>query len=882
MQIPLSTGDPAALAEVGGKAASLIRLRQADFNVPDGFVLCTTFFAPWIRAVESSPAWQSVLAALGDIRSTHPTRDERERLERTCGQAKDFAASLPLGSEQQAALDQARARLGGGSYAVRSSSPEEDLAGASFAGLYETVLNVAPDGLLPAVRECFRSCLDARVLLYKREMGFDDPSPAIAVIVQRQVASETAGVAFSLNPGTNDFDEVLINASWGLGEALVSGEISPDAIVVDKLAGTIIERRRGDKGGVRPDEDCLDAARVEELTATVTRIETLYGEPVDVEWATDGDTVHVLQARPITTYVPLAEGLQTEPGARRNLYFDRSLADGLTMSGAMSPLTMDTIEHPARYLFALIGNQDPEDFDLADAGIFVSGGRLYANLSIFLHMARPETYASLMESVNTTLGDILGAVDLEQYKTATRPDFLRIRALVRHFPRVLWLLRSVLWEALQPVLNARRFDRRYDALLGDYDVWVNRPIDFSQPFLDQVLEELWKFWEVTEKTTLPAVLALILAMNRIKSFNQPPTPEKAALLDAVRRGYTEDIVVQMGLQMFDLSRLLREADLADIDGLAERLADRTLPGEFLSLWDEFIARYGCRGPLEMELANPRYADEPRLALRQIATIGATGARVNPHETQRELVEARERAFETLQDTLPRRKARGLRKAYADLLRHSRSREMVKHHILQVFQRIRTRALHHADDLVRAGRLEHRDQVFDLAYREIDRAMEDPRFDVQAAAIARGALYHRLKARVKHFPMAIDSRGRIPRPDFDDADGTIAGTAVSPGIARGPVKILNDPFEKDVAPGDVLVAVTTDPGWTPLFINAAAVLLEIGGELQHGALVAREYGKPCVVGVTAITARLRDGQLVEVNGDVGRVQILSEAEGDSRH
>ena len=202
--------------------------------------------------------------------------------------------------------------------------------------------------------------------------------------------------------------------------------------------------------------------------------------------------------------------------------------------------------------------------------------------------------------------------------------------------------------------------------------------------------------------------------------------------------------------------------------------------------------------------------------------------------------------------------------------------MVKHHILQVFQRIRTRALHHADDLVRAGRLEHRDQVFDLTYGEIDRAMEDPAFDVRAAAIARGALYHRLNARVKHFPMAIDSRGRIPRPDFDDADGVIAGTAVSPGIARGPVKVLNDPFEKDVAPGDVLVAVTTDPGWTPLFINAAAVLLEIGGELQHGALVAREYGKPCVVGVPAITARLRDGQMVEVNGDVGRVQILSEA------
>ena len=876
MQVSLSALDAPVLAEVGGKAASLIRLRQADFNVPDGVVLSAAFFAPWIRAVESSPAWQSVMAAVGRIGGAHPTLDERERLERSCAEAKDFANNLTLDSQQRAALDGAVIGTAAELFAVRSSSPEEDLAGASFAGLYETVLNVSPDALPTAVRDCFQSCLDARVLLYKREMHVDALSPAIAVIIQRQIASEIAGVAFSLNPLTNDFDEALINASWGLGEALVSGDISPDAIVVDKVAGTVIENRRGDKGGVRADEDCLNAAQIEELTATVTRIEALYDEPVDVEWAIHDATLHVLQARPITTYVPLAKEIQTQPGARRNLYFDRALSDGLTLSGAISPLTMDTIERPMRQIVAIVANRDPAEFDVAEAGILISGGRLYANLSMYLHLASSGAYAKLMMSINTTLADMVSSTDLEQYRTESRPDFLRVRSLVWHLPRILWISRSVVWAGLKPMLGAKRFRLRYDALLHDYDEWVSRPMDYVEPFTEQVAEEFLKFWGVTLATTYPALMFFMIADAKIKNFNKPQSPERAALVDAICRGYPDDIVVQMGLMMFDLSRLLADEDLADIGALEERLKNRTLPGDFMRLWDEFIARFGCRGPLEMELANPKYGEEPGLALQQIAAIGASGGEFNPRDMQKELIDARERAFETLKGQLGRRKARGLEKHYANLLRYNKSREMIKHHLLQFFQRIRTRALHHGDALVQAGRLHHRDQVFDLSLDEIERANEDPTFDVHAAAVERGALYHKQKARVKHFPMAIDSRGRIPRHDRKATDGYITGAAVSPGIVRGPIKVLNDPFEKDIAPGDVLVAVTTDPGWTPLFINAAAILLEIGGELQHGALVAREYGKPCVVGIPNITAQFRDGQLVEVDGDSGSVRILSEA------
>ena len=196
--------------------------------------------------------------------------------------------------------------------------------------------------------------------------------------------------------------------------------------------------------------------------------------------------------------------------------------------------------------------------------------------------------------------------------------------------------------------------------------------------------------------------------------------------------------------------------------------------------------------------------------------------------------------------------------------------------MQVNERLRSRLLYLADGFIRDDRLDSRSQIFELTMAEIDRGTSEVDFDLRHAAEIRGVPYRKLKAQVRHFPMAIDSRGRIQRPESKLEDGALVGSGVSPGIARGLVKVLNDPFEKEVLPGEVLVAVTTDPGWTPLFINASALLLEIGGELQHGALVAREYGKPCVTGIADVINRLRDGQLVEVDGNAGTVRILEEA------
>ena len=330
----------------------------------------------------------------------------------------------------------------------------------------------------------------------------------------------------------------------------------------------------------------------------------------------------------------------------------------------------------------------------------------------------------------------------------------------------------------------------------------------------------------------------------------------------------------MGIALHRLSTLLPAEAFDDLDTLEGALVARRLPQEFLVAWDGFVERFGCRGPLEMDLAYPKYGDDPRIALRQMPML-ARGGSVNPGQIHERQARARQTAYEELAELLSPKNRRRLERAYHNILDFEPAREMPKHHLTMVNLRIRRRLLALADRWVDGGRLDRREDIFELGFEDIDRAEQDPGLDLRELLASRNRFYHRARALVRHFPHAIDSRGRILRPDRPHEPGELRGLAVSSGRVTGPVKVLHDPFEKAVEPGDILVAHTTDPGWTPLFINAGAVLLEVGGELQHGALVAREYGKPCVAGIVNLTRSLSDGQMVEVDGDAGVVRILSE-------
>jgi pyruvate,water dikinase len=333
------------LAEVGGKGYSLIRMVEAGLPVPPGVVLTTSFFAPWFDEIKASATW-TVLA--------DATPDKWASL---CNELKRFCSALQMTATQRQALEDLRKSLSALGddvlFAVRSSSPEEDLAPASFAGGYETKLGVLGHELEQTLQHCLASTFDERVFLYKREHGFDVLSPRIAVVVQQQIASEVAGVAFSQNPLTNDYDEAVIDANWGLGESVVAGLASPDHFVVDKVSGKLVQKKLGakqlsiwlgrdggtvEREGYRSTDLTLSESQLGELVGVLCRIEEFYGHPTDIEWAYADGRLHVLQARPITTYVPLPPEMVTNPGERRRLYSDAGLSQGLVINEPISPL----------------------------------------------------------------------------------------------------------------------------------------------------------------------------------------------------------------------------------------------------------------------------------------------------------------------------------------------------------------------------------------------------------------------------------------------------------------------------------------------------------------------------------------------------------------
>jgi pyruvate,water dikinase len=278
-----------------------------------------------------------------------------------------------------------------------------------------------------------------------------------------------------------------------------------------------------------------------------------------------------------------------------------------------------------------------------------------------------------------------------------------------------------------------------------------------------------------------------------------------------------------------------------------------------------------RGLGELELANSRYGDDPRLALEQMSYM--VDSDFDPEEMQTKHVIARQQAYEGLLKQASGRRRRTLERVYKIIDLLGPARDTPKYLWVLDNGAVRRRALEEGQMFVKSGRLDVPEDIFWLTLSEIDAANADPSFDLRKVRDAKKSIYRKLD-QVIGFPHIIDSRGRIGQVEkpFDDPN-VLTGLGISRGVAQGRVKVLHTPRSKPIEKGDVLVAYTTDPGWTPLFVNAEAVILEVGGMLQHGGVVAREYGKPCVAGIQGITATLKDGQLVEVDGTTGVVRIL---------
>lgn len=879
----------APLSKVGGKSASLMKLYSTESlaeHVPGGYALSVDFFNPWVDKVMASAVWKDAEPKLLSPGA-----------QTVCEGLKTFAKELPLSPQQGQVLKSVSAAINswpGRLAAVRSSTPEEDGTGLSFAGVFETKLGVTVESLEGAVRECFVSVFDYRVFSYAGAHR-----PAFAATVMEMVDSYKAGVAFSANPLNSDLDEMMVDSSWGLGESVVDGSVVADRFIWNKYEKRLVEKKLGSKvqerrllsnGGVevrsvdeaRQTECSLSEKQLAQLAHLVGLVERTYGMPMDIEWAyTEDGQLRLLQARPITTIHPLDPKMLTEPGKPRVLYYDFNVASEATTT---SPFTHMDLTAYFDICFRSMGFYDapvvPED---PNQLYFNGTTRPYINLSHLFRLpfSDPETLANGMDMVDAYLASIFRGDECskERYKSARLPrecTLYNMFNLLRKFRIGKEIAAGVkcAWDPIatgeQIVLEKVRFTAKLKELKA------RGPKDGLKRHCEEICEAGVLYLHL-QMAAIWHVLRVFKSLDDIRRNGNTEKEREEA--DALCGGFVGDPLIELNGDMYNLARQLPAELWNEYDGrlcdLAERITDNVkgnvqdLPKPFVNSWVDFMDKHGYDGTDQLFVSSPRYHEQPEILLTKLRhNIGDI---MDPRILLQERMEKRQavqKAQEQAAGWCTVRKIRR-RNLYLDRLMWIRNApKLVLSEILAV---IRTAVLDIEAQLIKAGRLDKSGDVFHVTIDEVDQALTDLSMDLRQLLAPRKKLYFRAK-QAKTCPLLIDSRCRILKPNVVESEpGTLVGAALSPGVATGTVRVLTSP-EQHFETGEVIVTVLTDPTWTPLFVCCSAVILQIGGALQHGALCAREYGKPAVSGIDVMN-ELTTGMRVSVDGNTGIIKIL---------
>src|SRR5215211_1385648 len=805
----------------GGKAANLGELVRAGFPVPPGFVITT---AAYDLVVRTNNLQHDIDTAL-----QFGTAQVRAGFEQ---------ATIPPDVEQ--AIGEAYRRIGEGPVAVRSSATAEDLPEAAFAGQQETFLEVSGERLLlDAVRRCWTSLWSDRAVSYREQRGLSRAPVKLAVIVQRMVAADVAGVMFTANPVTGARDETIVEASAGLGEALVGGLVTPDHVVLrnTRHRWKIVQRQQGRRevevrpragGGVEqvaggtasrpslPDAVLLQLAR---MGASIAR---LFGRPQDIEWAWADRTLNVLQSRPITAL--------PEPPARRGR-FEPSRFAGDYLQVRPYPLDMTT-------WLPAVANALPRMLPVG--GLIPSFARMWME----------------HDGVVERLADFPGIRPTPELLLAPA----RIVALARRYDPATWHQDPVLAASLTRVHELESRDLRalsWDQLLDTAREALAMPL--------AIMEIRRRYFP----RGVLALAALGLAL-RILGLSDRFAP----LLSGV-----DNRTLEANRALEALAAEIRtEPALATLfanhhaEQLLTALQREPAGRDFLEQFAGFLDAYGHRetgSPLLV--SEPTWKDSPETVLSILTGMAraepTTRQGPAPRMTARDEVLAH-----------PALRFEPLRVLMLGLITQARRvsalREDTHFALTLPMPVLRRTLLELGHRLADVGILDQADDVFHLRFEELEGidGIWPPPADLAEAL--REASRRRAARRLE---LAGTPVMALP-PLFQQQPGDevlVAGMPGSPGVAEGPVRVVLNPAAfGSLLPGEVLVAPYTNPSWTPLFTRAAAVVVDTGAAMSHAAIVAREYGVPAVMGTGDGTRRLSDGQWVRVDGSRGQVFAAS--------
>jgi pyruvate,water dikinase len=895
---------------VGGKGANLGEMTRAGLPVPPGFCLTADAYREF-----TAPAQAAIATILNSTRLNDP-----EELERASTQLHDLllAQSTPEELTQQIGegyvrLAQALGKSEGTlAVAVRSSATAEDLPDASFAGQQDTYLNVRGEpALLEHIKRCWASLWTARALSYRHKQGYDHEKVALAVVVQAMIESEVAGILFTANPVSQRLDEMVLNASWGLGEAVVSGLVTPDTWII-RRGGEIVEREIAAKeiaveyapnGGThevavppeRQTEPALDDVQVQALAALGDKVAQHYQRPMDIEWGSALGHLYLLQARPITTLGsggndpgsrindPVASsqpGAPADPGSVARAAFADAGEYNRTMfveifPDPLSPAFLSVIaplfHSMLAFTFETLGLTPPRD--IPAVGVFYN--------QPYFHT---EYIEAALAPFSPALRNALVAQFVNPFSKHTRK--LPTEASPAFLSMVTRLLRFM-----------TAFPRQLPGLLAQYRTEIRKletlPLQTlsDTQILSQIRELLYEHASKLLNYDFLMIALIGITYQMLGSVLERYYGEQTEQVRAkLISGVTGNVTMETNKRIWNLAQeakgspvvqaVLRAGQNAQV---RQRLGETGDGRIFLAELDAFLEQYGHR-EIRMDILYPTWGEDPAPVLQFLRGYLDVGDEASPQRGQERLVREREQLAQGVAAHLQRNPVG--RFAVTPLFQwvlkntqvHTRERDTMHFELTRLFPPLRRALLELAARWQAHSVFDTLDDIFFLTLPELEALASSPR-RVQNLVNARRSEFL-ANAQISPPPIlregvAVESSPAQSMPSSENTD-QLRGIAGSPGIVTGVVRIIRGPHDFDkLQRGEILVAPLTNPVWTPLFAIAGGVITQVGGILSHGAIVAREYGIPAVMAVQNALHLLRDGQRVTVDGNKGVVYVQAQ-------
>jgi phosphohistidine swiveling domain-containing protein len=851
---------------VGSKGLRLAQMAQAGLPVPAGFCITTAAY----RLFLSHNGLEAAISA-GDGAAIR---------------AHIATADLPTAVSQ--AILEAYSQLDC-PVAVRSSATAEDSQDASFAGQYDSFLNVnGADEVLARVRDCWAGLWSERALVYMREQGLDSLQADMGVVVQRQGQVQAAGVLFTLNPLTGREEEMVVEAAWGLGEAVVSGRVTPDRYVVNVPARQVLTRDianqsvvliAGDNGGVREeslapeqqDQPVLNDEQLFELAQLGCQIQAIYGYPQDIEWALLDGSFALLQTRPLTSF-------SFDPGLGQ--WTSANYRE--VLPGFASPLAMSlSLEHD-------YGRALSEFFRAIKMGSAPPGtvwgrpffGRAYWNVGI------TKQFAALVPGFKERVFDqTVGIEPTYEGDGVTTP--WSPRSILRALP--------ILFGLKDQFKKVWRQGRAYrDRFLGEIEPALAAvdPVllgdDELADYCRQMANLHWEANGIAIRVSMLSTQAQDDFEPMVRRLNATLPPDRRIAESDLITGLSDVRTAQPTLELWELARAsLAEPEVAvavthgDPDGIAQRLQASQAGGAFWQRVQDYLDRYHYMAPIDEDLSQPRWDEDPSFVFSTLQAYARADESMDPARrlaAQRQVRRSTERYVLQILSRGWRRLWPFGRRSFINQLR------LVRRYVWwrEETRVIASRAFYQCRRFYKAlGRrwttqdiLDEPEHIFHLRWPAIREVLEGkaPAEGLRKRVMA----YLHLKACYRNFepPSVIGVGASMRKLAIRPGQRVFEGVPCSSGRVEGIARVVETLEEaRTLQRGEILVARYTNPGWTPLFNLAGGVVIEEGGLLSHGAVVAREYGIPAVLRIEGATKILRTGQRLRIDGSLGTVEIL---------